>query len=80
VFAEACLCCLLIKTNNLRLAFFQRLEELKKIGDPVAKRAADAEARPDAIQELQKTIVTLRKFVTKFDEGAEEYVLIIDSE
>jgi len=53
-----------------------KLKELKDVGDAVELRAREAETRPAAVENFQKTLVRFRKFIDEQAAGAEKYAHI----
>eukprot|EP00051_Salpingoeca_urceolata_P026766 m.478571 g.478571 ORF g.478571 m.478571 type:complete len:941 (+) comp21167_c0_seq1:135-2957(+) len=53
--------------------YVQRLSELRKVGDPVAGRAQEADTRPAALEKLQRTVVRFEKFLSEYAAGNEKY-------
>ncbi len=49
--------------------YVERLNELKKIGDPVVERERESVLRPGAYDLLGRTVVHYEKIVTAYDAG-----------
>nr|DAC74176.1 TPA_exp: heat shock protein A4 [Apostichopus japonicus] len=54
-------------------AYITKLEDLKKLGDPVVKREQEATERPRAFDELGQALILYRKFLTQYNDGDEKF-------
>lgn len=58
-------------------AYTAKLDELKKVGDPVAFRFRETEERPRALKVIRETVVD---FMTKATSGDEKYAHLSEAE
>ncbi|KAJ8028256.1 97 kDa heat shock protein [Holothuria leucospilota] len=61
-------------------AYVKKLEELRKLGDPVVKRETEANVRPQAFEEFGRSLQLYRKFLDQYSQGDEKYAHIQKSD
>ncbi|XP_049598516.1 heat shock 70 kDa protein 4a [Syngnathus scovelli] len=59
--------------DEKKQVYIDKLEELKKIGQPIAERAMEAEERPRSFEELGRQIQSYMKIINAFKAKDEQY-------